>query len=397
MALTLHLPTLTLVACLVLTTAAGLMTFIGLTQRVYRGFWWWVTAQWLTALSPVCLLLHTWEPWMLPLSVLLALQWPLMMLAGLRRFHARVRFPLPGWMDALLPAAGTFAYAMVWSHNPHDVAARVAVFSLFNVGGYVYATWHVQAIPGWKRSRHLKTVLLFLLGGALLQTPRLLTAMSNWGLPLRDPNHIQQPAVLLGLVVAVMVSVYMCLLLTYERTEQELLDSHRQLREMADIDMLTQVPNRRHFNDMAARALRLACPGQTTLMRFDVDHLRQFNEQHGHAAGDEALTLVASRARGLMRERDIVGRIGGDQFVALLPDTALHDALHVARRLTQQVAQTRLQRRQPAISLSFGAVRVAAQEPLEQALSRAERALEQARQRSTPAATPAAPDDALSA
>lgn len=379
MALTLHLPTLTLVVCLVLVTAAALMTFIGMTQRVYRGFWWWVTAQWLTALSPVCLLLQSELPWLLPLSVLLALQWPLMMLAGLRQFHGRVRFPLPGWMDALIPALGTVAYAWIWSQDPDDVAARVAVFSLFNVGGYLYAMWQLQAIPGWRRRRHLKTVHLFLLGGALLQAPRLLTAMSNWGLPLSNPDHIQQPAVLLGLVVAVMVSVYMCLLLTYERTEQELLDSHRQLREMADIDMLTQVPNRRHFNEMAALALRLACPGGATLMRFDVDHLRHFNELHGHAAGDEALKLVASRARDLMRERDIVGRIGGDQFVALLPDTALRDALHVARRLTRQVDETRAQRGHPPVSLSFGVVRVEPDETLDLALTRAERALERAR------------------
>ena len=108
-----------------------------------------------------------------------------------------------------------------------------------------------------------------------------------------------------------------------------MLDSHRQLREMADIDMLTQVPNRRHFNDMAARALRLACPGQTTLMRFDVDHLRQFNEQHGHAAGDEALTLVASRARGLMRER---GDMAVGLLVAFLLLFPLGYVLHVAPR-----------------------------------------------------------------
>jgi diguanylate cyclase (GGDEF)-like protein len=373
--LELHLPTLTVVVCLVLITAAALMTLVGLTQRVYRGFWWWTTAQWLTTLSPVCLLLRDLSPWMLPLSALLSLQWPLMMLAGLRRFHARARFPMPGWADPVLPLLGTAAYAAVWVRDANDMAARVAVFSLFNVAGYLYAMWHVQAIPGWRLSPYLKAVRLFLIGGAVLQAPRLVTAMQNWGIPLSDPQHIQQPAVLLGLVVAVMVSVYMCLLLTYERTEQELRESHRQLRELADIDMLTQVPTRRHFNEIAAAALRLARPGSAVVLRIDIDHLRQLNDLHGHAAGDEALKLVATHARALLGERDVIGRIGGDQFVALLPDMALQDALHLARRLVRTVAQARQARGLPDLSLSFGMVSVRESEALGPALTRAEQAL----------------------
>lgn len=373
--ITLHQPTLTVVVCLVLTTAAALMTLIGLTQRVYRGFWWWTTAQWLTVLSPVCLLLRELGPWMLPLSALLSLQWPLTMLAGLRRFHARARFPLPGWAAPVLPLLGTAAYAAVWARDAHDMAARVAVFSLFNVAGYLYAMWHVQAIPGWRRSPYLKAIRLLFIGGAVLQVPRLVTGLQNWGIPLGDPQHIQQPAVLLGLVVAVMVSVYMCLLLTYERTEQALTESHRQLRELAEIDMLTQLPHRRHFSEMAPAALRLSRPGGAILLRIDIDHLRQLNDLHGHAAGDEALQQVATRARALLGERDVIGRIGGDQFVALLPDTAPQDAHHLAGRLTRTVAAAREARNQPPLTLRFGIVRVHEGETLTQALARAEHAL----------------------
>lgn len=375
----LHLPTLTVVVCLVLITAAALMTLVGLTQRVYRGFWWWTTAQWLTTLSPVCLLLRDLSPWMLPLSALLSLQWPLMMLAGLRRFHGRTRFPMPGWADPVLPLLGTAAYAAVWARDASDMAARVAVFSLFNVAGYLYAMWHVQAIPGWRLSPYLKAVRLFLIGGAVLQAPRLVTAMQNWGIPLSDPQHIQQPAVLLGLVVAVMMSVYMCLLLTYERTEQELRESHRQLRELADIDMLTQVPTRRHFNEIAEAALRLSRPGSAVVLRIDIDLLRQLNDLHGHAAGDDALKLVATHARALLGERDVIGRIGGDQFVALLPDMALQDALHLARRLVRTVAQARDARGLPGLSLTFGMVSVREGEALGPALTRAEQALKEGR------------------
>ncbi|MFK5098303.1 hypothetical protein, partial [Klebsiella pneumoniae] len=91
----------------------------------------------------------------------------------------------------------------------------------------------------WRQSPYLKAILFFLVVAAGFQVPRMLAAFSAWGVPVANPDLIQQPIVLIGLVAAVMFSVYMCLLLTYERTEQDLRESHRQLRIMADFDMLT--------------------------------------------------------------------------------------------------------------------------------------------------------------
>jgi diguanylate cyclase (GGDEF)-like protein len=392
----LHLPTLTLLVCLILATAAAIMTLVGLSQRTYQGYWWWTAAQWLNMLGAACLYLKDASPWALPLSVLLSLQWPLTMLAGMRRFYARSSFPTADWVDMVLPLAGASVYAMVWFHDAQDVAARVAVFSLFNIGCYLYTTWQVQSIRDWRQSPYLKAVLLFLVLGALIQVPRLTSAMGHWGVPVSDPNVIQQPVVLLGLVIGVMFSVYMCLLLTYERTEQDLRESHRQLRVLADVDMLTQVPNRRHFNDMAEQTLKLCTPGRAALMRFDIDHFKQLNETRGHAAGDEALKLVASSARKMLRSRDIVGRLGGDEFIALLPDTSIDDALHVAQRMVRHVDRERGSQGQPLLSLSFGVVQMQAGEALPEAIQRADLALAEASQipphRVTPAEAAAAGD-----
>ena len=79
----LHLPTLTLVVCVVLFTAAATMTLVGRTQRTYLGYGWWTTAQWLNTAGAICLVLKDHHPWLLPVSVLLTLQWPLTMLGGL--------------------------------------------------------------------------------------------------------------------------------------------------------------------------------------------------------------------------------------------------------------------------------------------------------------------------
>jgi diguanylate cyclase (GGDEF)-like protein len=375
----LHLPTLTLLVCIILTTAAAIMTLVGMTQRTYRGYWWWTAAQWVNMLGAACLFFKDLSPWMLPLSVLLSMQWPLTMLGGMRRFYARSGFPTPAWVDLSLPLLGAAAYSVVWFHNQDDVAARVAVFSLFNIGCYLYTAWHVQSIRDWRQSPYLKAVLIFLVVGALIQVPRLITAMGHWGVPVSDTTQIQQPVVLLALVIGVMFSVYMCLLLTYERTEQDLRESHRQLRVLADFDMLTQVPNRRHFNEMAEQTLRLCAPGSTALMRFDIDHFKQVNDVHGHAAGDEALKLVAGSARKMLRSRDLVGRLGGDEFIALLPETSIDDALHVAERMVRHVDHERQSQGQALLSLSFGVVQITPGEALIDAIHRADQALAEAR------------------
>lgn len=378
----LHLPTLTLVVCVVLFTAAATMSLVGSTQRTYLGFGWWTGAQWANTASALCLVLQQHHPWLLPISALLTLQWPLTMLTGMRQFYIRSSFRSPAWVDWVLALAGGSAYVAVWHASPQDLGARVASFSFVNVLFYLYAAWQVQAVRHDKDGRnspYLKAILIFLVAAASVQVPRLFSAMGSWGAPVVDPSQIQQPVVLVALVAGVMFSVYMCLLMTYERTELDLRESHRQLRQMANFDLLTHVPHRRHFQELATQALALGTPGSATLMRFDIDRFRLLTIDHGHAAGDEALRLLASSARALLRSRDLVGRLGGEAFVALLPDTSVTDALHVAERMVRRVDQVCQQHQRPPLSLSFGVVQLQSGESLDTAIHRADEALQEAR------------------
>jgi len=379
---TLHLPTLTLLVCVVLLTAATTMSLVGATQRTYLGFGWWTAAQWANTAGALCLVLQHHHAWLLPISALLTLQWPLTMLAGMRQFYIRSSFRSPAWVDWVLALVGGSAYVAVWHASPQDLGARVASFSFVNVLFYLYAAWQVQAVRHDKDGRnspYLKAILIFFVAAASVQVPRLISAMGSWGAPVVDPNQIQQPVVLVALVAGVMFSVYMCLLMTYERTELDLRESHRQLRQMANFDLLTHVPHRRHFQELATQALALGAPGNATLMRFDIDHFRLLTIDHGHAAGDEALRLLASSARSLLRSRDLVGRLGGEAFVALLPDTSVNDALHVAERMVRRVDQVCQQHERPPLSLSFGVVQLQSGESLDTAIHRADEALQEAR------------------
>ncbi len=112
-----------------------------------------------------------------------------------------------------------------------------------------------------------------------------------------------------------------------------------ELRRLSTMDPLTDLANRRHFMDRLAaeigRARRYGLP--LSAIMFDVDSFKQINDALGHPVGDEVLKLLAVTIREVIRETDLGGRYGGDEFVILLPHTALSDAEQMAHRLLAKV------------------------------------------------------------
>ena len=183
----------------------------------------------------------------------------------------------------------------------------------------------------------------------------------------------------LVIVVSSLVMVYLALMLTNERSEANLRTMHRKLRYLADIDVLTRVPNRRHFHELAARVLDAGAPPPCTLMMFDVDHFKRINDLLGHAAGDEALRQVARCVRDSLRTPDVAGRLGGDEFAVLLPGTGVDDAMTVASRMVARLADRQVAPTHAPLSLSFGIVQMHEGETLDDALRRADQALYEAK------------------
>jgi diguanylate cyclase (GGDEF)-like protein len=122
--------------------------------------------------------------------------------------------------------------------------------------------------------------------------------------------------------------------------QQENLRLTTVLAELATLDGLTGLRNRRSFFELAdrewVRARRTGAP--LTVLMVDVDHFKTVNDTFGHAAGDTVLSVVARRCQEELRSVDVLGRYGGDEFLALLPDSATVDALAVAERLRGAVA-----------------------------------------------------------
>jgi diguanylate cyclase len=117
------------------------------------------------------------------------------------------------------------------------------------------------------------------------------------------------------------------------------------LAKLGSIDSLSELLNRRHWDEAVAQALdahrRAGKPA--ALLLIDVDHFKQINDRYGHTFGDEVITAIGRIIRASVREGDVAGRYGGDEFGALLLDADAATAELVARRILASVARARFE------------------------------------------------------
>lgn len=138
---------------------------------------------------------------------------------------------------------------------------------------------------------------------------------------------------------AVIEGVHVNLAWIYDYTERR--NMEEALREMASKDPLTGIYNRRSFMELArqqlARANRFQEP--MSVMVLDVDHFKHVNDSYGHATGDDALRLVAGACTAVLREYDLLGRLGGEEFVIALPGTTPDEGVVVAERVRRHLSR----------------------------------------------------------
>jgi diguanylate cyclase (GGDEF)-like protein len=138
----------------------------------------------------------------------------------------------------------------------------------------------------------------------------------------------------------------------------ELEGARAAFEEQAKTDVLTGLNNRRALFDQGARLLSYCERNQLTLsaILLDVDHFKKINDSHGHAVGDAALQHLARLLQSSSRRSDLCGRIGGEEFALLLPDTHLQAACVLAEKLRQTVMDSPLlyQGETYALTISLG-------------------------------------------
>ncbi|WP_338544602.1 diguanylate cyclase [Pseudomonas benzopyrenica] len=128
------------------------------------------------------------------------------------------------------------------------------------------------------------------------------------------------------------------------RLHLQLARQRRLLEQLAHMDPLTAVGNRRRFDEQLTIEWQLAVSrrGALAIAMLDIDYFKQYNDTHGHGAGDQALARVAQVLERRIRERDCLARYGGEEFVLLLPGASRTAAEAVLERCRQGIAELRI-------------------------------------------------------
>ncbi len=142
---------------------------------------------------------------------------------------------------------------------------------------------------------------------------------------------------LLGGTIVVLVG----LVIAFVQTQRRARADRARIEQLAHFDRLTGLPNRSLLDDRLAQAVQIAARQAEPLavLLLDLDGFKAVNDSLGHAAGDALLAQVGARARECMRASDTVGRLGGDEFLAILPATGAEGARAVAAKLLEALSR----------------------------------------------------------
>lgn len=198
-------------------------------------------------------------------------------------------------------------------------------------------------------------------------------------------HHSTEPdgnfTIQLHIVSAVLVAA-LYFFSSYQRSLQVAQLTVDELGRLANTDALTKLPNRRRIGEtVESELVRFARYGRAfSLILIDIDHFKAVNDRFGHMVGDRTLTVLATRAREMLRDVDMLGRWGGEEFVVILPETGLDEGLCKAEALCAHVAAQPLVD-EHTITVSCGVTSVTAGDTAESLFQRADIALYAAKQR----------------
>ena len=137
--------------------------------------------------------------------------------------------------------------------------------------------------------------------------------------------------------------------------QSKLEETTEKLREMSNQDGLTKLFNRRYIEETISneyeRARRYG--NQFSVILTDIDFFKKVNDNHGHLAGDEVLRVVSKRLSSVLRDTDVLGRYGGEEFIIALPETDMEGAVVVAERLREAIASEPIEAEGETLSISI--------------------------------------------
>jgi diguanylate cyclase (GGDEF)-like protein len=237
------------------------------------------------------------------------------------------RAPPLRWLLSGLVAASVLI-SIWWGVLAPDLTLRLITISVALAGLLGHSAWTVFRHAERRGPIRIVTGGVFAVAAgimvyravALVIDPGLVTGVFQL-------THVQLLTYAVGSVLPVIATVGFLLMCT-ER-------SQRELERAARVDYLTDCYNRRAIEEQGARAMAAARRHGMPLavLVIDIDHFKRINDELGHAAGDQALVQSVARIRAEMRAEDVLGRLGGEEFIVLMPNTDMASAVSAGERI----------------------------------------------------------------
>ncbi|WP_180128646.1 diguanylate cyclase [Rhodoferax sp. BLA1] len=307
-------------------------------HREVGGIRSWTIASVLVFVASWCIVLRGRIPDFISIVVanncLLAGYW--LMIRGTRELNGDTGVPIHWWRVGVYIGFCT-AWLTFWTYADPNFIARVVLVSCIACGTYAYLCL-LAFRTGRSPLNFLFAIGMFL--GVVTTAARMVTGIASWGsaseeAQLPSPNAIN--IVYLGAYSLLSVLHPVSFFLLAARKQRFVLVS------MASTDFLTGAMNRRGLVEKANPLIQLAerKGHDTSLIMMDLDHFKKINDSFGHERGDQALRHFSEAIRGLIRQSDLFARIGGEEFVLLLPETRQDKAMVIANRIHSMLNRSR--------------------------------------------------------
>lgn len=250
-------------------------------------------------------------------------------LRGNLEFMLRPRAPL-------VPIAALFLVALAgmvyWSAVDPSFTARsilnCAIILIFDVFAF-RALWPREEDEVYFFGKLM--AVAFALNGVLQILQAIIVLVRGGGETLLSPSTFTQVALMTAIAMSMLSTMaYVAIIMEYLKKD---------LKRQAERDPLTGAYNRRAFHTLAkhvfARGRREG--DAISLVILDLDHFKSVNDSHGHAVGDKVLKRVVAIVHAVLREEDVLVRLGGEEFAIMLPAASQSEALHIAERIRHAI------------------------------------------------------------
>lgn len=283
---------------------------------------------------------------------------------------------VPWRAGTALLVLGTIGIFILASQIPTAVGWRLVIFHACTMTLDLYAARCCLRPTDGIPARSLTFVAIALAMVALSSLARVVLSFDPQVTSGFDPLLFN----LQFLLISTPLLVITALLLTVQASET----AQRELERQARRDALTQTLNRRGFDELAsrewARARRSGAP--VGLLTLDIDNFKHINDSEGHHFGDRMLETIATRIQSILRPEDLFGRMGGDEFLVMLPSSSLEQTQIVAERIRVAITELAMTRDTAlvnvGVSIGITAVQASKEDPQaswDDALRVADRAL----------------------